>query len=172
MLDALPSDERVQRAKRAPFPGQHQDVGRGASAAPVPARKPDLSTEVRRHHRGVAGQPVVEQTESDADAAGNGRGGGVRRLGWHPVEDVGGPGGVGIGESLDGLPERADHGVPGRPDRGKASQVVPLDRPVQRRLQGGQVGDVDVVEVDAFLGQQRRQLVQRLVGQPGRKPNL
>jgi hypothetical protein len=43
---------------------------------------------------------------------------------------------------------------------------VPLDGAVHRRLQGVQVGHVDVVDVDAVLGQQRRQLAQHLLGHP------
>ena len=52
-------------------------------------------------------------------------------------------------------------------DGGEPGHVVPLDGAVHRRLEGLQVGDIDVVDVDAFLGQQGRQLAQRFLGQAG-----
>ena len=53
-----------------------------------------------------------------------------------------------------------DAGAPaGLADRGEQGHVVPFDGAVQCLLQGAPVGRVDVVDVDAFLGQQRRQLV-------------
>jgi len=45
--------------------------------------------------------------------------------------------------------------------------VSAFDRAVHCRLQCFEVGDVDVIDVDAFLGQQRCQLAQHLVRQPG-----
>jgi hypothetical protein len=52
----------------------------------------------------------------------------------------------------------------GRP--GEQLQVATFDRAVERVLQGVEVGDVDVVDVDAFFGQQWRQIAQHLVGEP------
>ena len=43
---------------------------------------------------------------------------------------------------------------------------MPLDGAVERLLQGVRVGDVDVIDVDAFLSQQRRELLQQLAWQP------
>ena len=64
-------------------------------------------------------------------------------------------------------PQRGDGQVAGVADGGEAGHVAPLDGAVQRGLQGLQVGDVDVADVDAFLGQQRRQLAQRFLRQAG-----
>lgn len=56
---------------------------------------------------------------------------------------------------------------PGMTDRGEAGDVEPFDRPGQRRLHGIGVGQVDVVDVDAFLGEQGRELAHRVLGEPG-----
>jgi hypothetical protein len=59
-----------------------------------------------------------------------------------------------------------------RADRGEHGHVVPFDGPVERLLQGVRVGHVDVADVDAFLGEQRCQLVQQLVGHAGLELDL
>ena len=66
------------------------------------------------------------------------------------------------GEGLDHQPQRGDGQVARVADGGEAGHVLPFDRALQRRLQGVQVGDVDVVDVDALFGEQRRELAQRL----------
>ena len=48
-------------------------------------------------------------------------------------------------------------------DRGEPGHVMAFDGAVQRRLQGVDVAHVDVVDVDAFLGEQRRELAQRFL---------
>jgi hypothetical protein len=63
--------------------------------------------------------------------------------------------------------QRGDGQVAGVADGGEAGHVVPLDGAVERGLEGLQVGDVDVADVDAFFGQQRRQLAERFLGQAG-----
>jgi hypothetical protein len=63
-------------------------------------------------------------------------------------------------------------GDSGVPDGGEHGHVVPLDRAAERLLQRVQVGDVDVIDVDAFLGQQRRQLLQQLVRHAGLELDL
>ncbi|MQA17376.1 MAG: hypothetical protein GEV09_25670, partial [Pseudonocardiaceae bacterium] len=56
----------------------------------------------------------------------------------------------------------------GVPDRCEQGHVLPLDCAGHCRLQGFQVRRaVGVVEVDTFLGQQRRDLAQHLVGHSG-----
>ena len=112
-----------------------------------------------------AGQPVVEQAESDADAGGDGGGGVAGRVGLGLFQDRRGQGGVAAGEGLDDQPQGGDGQVAGVADGGEAGHVVPFDGAVECRLQGVQVGHVDVVDVDAFLGQQRRELAQSLLAQ-------
>ncbi len=68
--------------------------------------------------------------------------------------------GVACREGRDGLPERGDGQVPRVAHRGEPGHVAPLDRAVHRRPEGFHVGNVNVVDVDAFLGEQRRQLAQ------------
>ena len=66
------------------------------------------------------------------------------------------------------LTERVGGDLSGRADRGEQFEVASFDSAVERRLQGVHVGDVVAGQVDAFFGQQRRQLAQHLVGYAGR----
>lgn len=69
---------------------------------------------------------------------------------------------------VDRLPQRGDDQVAGCSDRGEQVHALPLDRALDRRLQRLQVRHcLGVAQVNALLGQQRRELAQRLVGHPG-----
>ena len=55
-------------------------------------------------------------------------------------------------------------GVPGRGEHG---HVAPFDSAAECLLQRVRVGHVDVAGIDAFLGQQRCELAQQLIGHAG-----
>ena len=75
--------------------------------------------------------------------------------------------GVAAGDGLDDQPQCGDGQVARVTHGGEAGHVVPLDSAVQHRLQGGQVGDVD-----AFPGQQRRELAHCFLRRPWRELDL
>src|SRR5260370_29084746 len=67
LLSALPGDQRAERAEGASFAGEDQDVGRGASAAPVPGWQVRPPAEIVGGVRVSAGQPVGEESDRDPD---------------------------------------------------------------------------------------------------------
>jgi hypothetical protein len=67
---------------------------------------------------------------------------------------LGGEVGVAIGDG-DDQPQRGDRVLAGLADWGEASHVQSFDRAVHRGLERVDVGRVEVVDVNAFLGQQR-----------------
>jgi len=115
---------------------------------------------------------LVEQAEGNPDAAGDGGGGAVRGFGLGLVQDPGGERGVAVGDGFGGEPHGDGGQLAGVPDGGEHGHVVPLDRAVERLLQGARVGGVDVIDVDAFFSQQRRELLQQLVRRTGLELDL
>lgn len=82
------------------------------------------------------------------------------------VEQRTSQGGVAIEDGLDDQAQGDDRDVADVADRAEQLHVAALHRAVKHTLQRLQIGDVDVVDIDAFLGQQGRQLTQRLVREP------
>ena len=72
---ALPGDQCVEGAECSSFAGQDEDVGGGAFPEPVPGWEPGLLCEVGWCVRVLSGEPVIEQAEREADAAGDRRDG-------------------------------------------------------------------------------------------------
>lgn len=134
-------------------------IGGGAFAGPVPHGQEDAIADAGRFARVLAGWPVVEQAEGDADAAGDGCDGVVRRFRHDLVEDGAGLFAVTGVERLNRLPQDGDGKVAGAADRGEAGHVQSFDGPVHRGLQCGEVGHVDVLHVDALFGEHRGELV-------------
>jgi len=139
-------------------------------AARCPSQCPEgklhAVTEVFRDVRIRPGEPVVEQPEGDADAAGDGGHRAVGRFGRHGFQDRRSEGGVVRGHCFDDEAQRGHDLFAGRADGGESGHVAAFDGAVHRRLQCLQVGHVDAVDVNAFFGQQRCQFLQHLVGQP------
>ena len=69
---SLLGDQGVEGAVGPAFAGEYEDVVRGSFAEPVPGGKTYLLAEVLRCLRVVSGEPVIEQAEGEADAAGDG----------------------------------------------------------------------------------------------------
>jgi len=141
VLADVAGGQRVQRAKTlGAWEGDGADVDHGALTDPVPGREPGAHGQARRCPRVVTGEPVVEQPQGDADAAGDRRRRGVRGLGLGPVQGGCRGGGVSDGGRCDRSTRRVDREFAGRSDRGEQGHVLPLDRGLRRRLKRLQVG--------------------------------
>ena len=83
------------------------------------------------------------------------------------VQDAGCQRGSAAGDGSGGVPHDGRGEVACVSDRGEHGHVVPVDGVAKCLLQRVQVGHVDVADVDAFLGQQRCELAQQLIGHAG-----
>jgi hypothetical protein len=75
---ALAEVQLVQGAEGPALTGQNEDVGGGAFAVPVPGGQPGALGQTGGSGLVPVGQPVVEQSEGDADTARDGGAGVVR----------------------------------------------------------------------------------------------